>query len=278
MRIHHIRNATMLVESGERRILIDPMLSPKGAMPSFRFFASGGERNPIVELPEGAMQLMDDATEVLVSHEHLDHIDPPAIAWIKKKNLTVWASEVDAPSLRSKGLNVRALESGEWDVSVEVIPAKHGPGVVGWLLGAVAGFYMAIEGEPGFYWTGDSVMTPRVKEAIARLSPEVIVAPAGSANFGRGPSILFEEPELLQLAKLAPGKVIFNHLEALDHCPTTRDGLLARLKREGLHENVFIPRDGEVVEIEQTYSPAKPGVSPGSKPGIQKWVALKITG
>lgn len=278
MRIHHIRNATMLVESGERHILIDPMLSPKGVMPSFRFFAGGGEPNPTVDLPDDAMQTLEKATEVVISHEHIDHIDPPAIAWIKERDLTVWASEVDAPSLSSKGLRVRTLESGEWDVKVEVIPAKHGPGVLGWLIGAVAGFYIAIEGEPGFYWTGDSVMTAKVVDAIERLKPEMIVAPAGSANFGRGPSILFEESELVELVRMAPGKVLFNHLEALDHCPTTRRGLLARLEREGLRAKVSIPEDGEVVEVEQSYKPVNPGPSPRSKPGIQKWSSLKITG
>lgn len=278
MRIHHIRNATMLLESGSHRILIDPMLAAKGAMPSFRLLASGGEPNPTVGLPEGAMALIDSATEVIVSHEHLDHLDPPAIAWIIEQDLTVWASEVDAPSFRAKGLRVNTLESGDWDIAVEVIPARHGPGVMGWLMGPVAGFYIAIDGEPGFYWTGDSTMTPGVKEAIARLSPEVIVAPAGSANFGRGPSILFEETELIQLARMAPGKIIFNHLEALDHCPTTRDGLLAGLKREGLHHKALIPEDGEIIEIELTYSPMKPGRSPRSKPGIQKWISSKLAG
>jgi L-ascorbate metabolism protein UlaG (beta-lactamase superfamily) len=35
MKIHHLRNATFVIESGDHYILIDPMLSQKGELPSF---------------------------------------------------------------------------------------------------------------------------------------------------------------------------------------------------------------------------------------------------
>ena len=36
--IHHIRNATLVIETENEVILVDPMLGPKGTMPSFTFF------------------------------------------------------------------------------------------------------------------------------------------------------------------------------------------------------------------------------------------------
>ncbi|WP_366935430.1 hypothetical protein [uncultured Christiangramia sp.] len=41
-----------------------------------------------------------------------------------------------------------------------------------------------------------------------------------------------------------------NHLEAVNHCPTTRTQLREKLAENGLLEKTFIPNDGEVIEIE----------------------------
>lgn len=86
-------------------------------------------------------------------------------------------------------------------------------------------------------------MTDSVRDAVERLQPDVIVAPAGAANMGIGGDILFSVDELVQLARLAPASVVFNHLEALDHCPTTRAGLHERMDAEGLSDRVHIPRN-----------------------------------
>ena len=42
--------------------------------------------------------------------------------------------------------------------------------------------------EPSVYVTGDTVLTREVTEAVSRLRPDVVVAPAGAAIFGIGDS------------------------------------------------------------------------------------------
>ena len=59
---------------------------------------------------------------------------------------------------------------------------------------------------------------------------------------------LFPFQQLLQLANQAPGALIFNHLEALDHCLVTRQQLRAALPLEK-YPKVHIPQDGELIEI-----------------------------
>ncbi len=56
----------------------------------------------------------------------------------------------------------------------------------------------------------------------------------GAANIGVGSDILFSVEEFVTLIKRTSGEVVLNHLEAIDHCPTTRDGLRQRIKAEGL--------------------------------------------
>lgn len=216
---------------------------------------------------------------MVITHEHPDHFDRPALRWVKERGLPVWASVMDAPSLRRKGLDVRELRDGALGMAVEVVPSRHGRGLLGWLMGPVAGVYLAHPKEPSVYLTGDSVLTDNVLSAIDRLRPDVVVAPAGSANMGFGADILFSIDELVTLARRAPGQIVFNHLEALDHCPTTRRDLEERVSAEGIAARAHVPADGEAIVFER--HDASPHASPRAThlaPGFQKWVTARLAG
>lgn len=278
MEIQQLRSATMLVSFGTHRLLVDPMLAKVGAMPGFKMFGPGRKRNPLVPTPEQTKDALAQATGVLITHEHPDHFDLAGRAWTKASGLPVWANRMDVPRLRRKGLDARPLEDGELGVELEVVPSRHGRGLLGWLLGPVAGYYLAPQGEPSLYVTGDSILTDSVRDAVTRLRPDVVVAPAGAANMGIGGDILFSVDELVELARLAPGDVVFNHLEALDHCPTTRAGLRERMRAEGLSDRVHIPEDGEVLRFDRasTHRPATRAVE--LQPGLQKWMTSPLAG
>ena len=53
--------------------------------------------------------------------------------------------------------------------------------------------------------------------------------------------------DLITFVRKAPGKVIANHLEALNHCPTTRLQLKQILKENDLLSKTFIPDDGQTL-------------------------------
>ncbi len=280
MKIRQLRNATILLCLGAHRLLVDPMLSAAGAMPGFKIFGGGKRPNPLVPLPACADEALATVTGVIVSHEHPDHFDRAALRWARERALPVWTNDVDAPSLARKGLDVRALRDGALGLAIETIPSRHGRGALGWCMGPVCGYFVAHPDEPSVYLTGDSVLTDRVLEAIARLRPDVVVAPAGAANFGLGGDILFSVDELLELARAAPGEVVFNHLEALDHCPTTRAGLRARVAAAGLDGRAHIPDDGEELAFTRT-NEARREHHPragAARPGLQKWLTAPFAG
>ncbi|MBF7090110.1 hypothetical protein IUY40_00955 [Flavobacterium sp. ALJ2] len=54
--------------------------------------------------------------------------------------------------------------------------------------------------------------------------------------------------DIIKFIALAPGKVFANHLEALNHYPTTRTELKAALTANNLLSKTSIPNDGEYVE------------------------------
>lgn len=279
LRLHHLRNATARLDIGPHRLVLDPMLAEPGALPGFRLVGGARRRNPLVPLPPGAATLLDEATGVLITHEHPDHLDRAGRAWIRDRALPVWASRIDVPNLRRRGLDARPIEDGVLDVAVEVVPTRHGRGWLGWLMGPVSGLYLAPRDGPSLLITSDAVLTEALLAAVARLRPDVIVAPAGSANMGVGGDILFSVEELCTLARQAPGVVVFNHLEALDHCPTRRDELRDRLAEEGLLERARIPEDGEVLTLGAAGArPVAPEPGPARAPGLQKWVSARLAG
>lgn len=84
----------------------------------------------------------------------------------------------------------------------------------------------------------------------------------------------------MELARRTDGKIVLNHLEALDHCPTTREGLRERMSAEGLADRTFVPEDGEelVFARDRSRSRAVPRTMAEERPGVQKWVASRFAG
>lgn len=285
MKIYHIRNATMVLELGAQRLLVDPMLGDRGQLPSFKMVGAERHRNPTVALPEGAWAELEGCTGVLLTHEHhVDHLDEQARQWILARGLPVWCSPFDLPRLKRYGFDARLLEDGALGMRAAQIEATHGRGLFGWLMGPGVGFYLEHPDEPSVYLTGDTVLTQAVKDTIKTLRPEVVIAPAGAANFGIGPDILFSVSELVELTMLAQqqgAKVVFNHLESLDHCPTTRAALRELMSARGLDAGVFVPEDGERLTLDRQRaepSPALalPKVQALGQPGLRKRVAARL--
>ena len=73
-KIQLIRNATMKLTYAGKTFLADPMLSAKDAMDPF----AGIARNPTVELPFQAQEVIQGADGVIISHYHPDHFDKAA--------------------------------------------------------------------------------------------------------------------------------------------------------------------------------------------------------
>jgi L-ascorbate metabolism protein UlaG (beta-lactamase superfamily) len=112
-----------------------------------------------------------------------------------------------------------------------------------------AGLHLQLPGEPSIYITGDTIYTDDVARALTELNPDITVFPAGSASLDVGGPILMPLEEILRFIQDAPGKVIANHLEALNHCPTTRSQLKQELEKRHLMSKTFIPLDGETITI-----------------------------
>ena len=78
MNITLVRNATLILDTPAGRLLVDPMLDPAGARPPIEDTANP-VRNPTVELPLPADEVVRNLDAVLVTHCHEDHLDDTAV-------------------------------------------------------------------------------------------------------------------------------------------------------------------------------------------------------
>ncbi len=252
MKIQHLRNATMVLETNDSVLLIDPMLGAKGSLPPFAFLKSKPKRNPTVPLPENSGDVLERVTHCLITHKHPDHIDRDAMQYLIAKNIPVICSVLDAAFFRKKGLNVtQTLEYWQktdfLDGKIEGIPARHGYGFVAKPAGNVMGFYLELPNQPSVYLSSDTIYTENVEKVLRDYQPDISVVAAGSARFDLFKPLLMTVADVLRFIKDAPGKVIANHMEAVNHCPTTRMELAALVAKQGLEDKIHIPKDGEVM-------------------------------
>ena len=264
MKIHHLRSATFIIESGADSILIDPMLSNQGQLPPFAYFRHKSVRNPTVALPGNASRLLGKVTHCLITHsqtfgiralQHTDHLDKPGETFLRNNNIPVTCRKQDAAYLENYGINVvKALSYWQperfLDGEITAIPARHGYGWIHRFMANGAGFYLQLPEEPSIYISGDTVYTRDVERVLSQFRPDIAVMAAGSASMDIGKPILMTMEDMVAFVKTAPNKVVANHLEALNHCPVTRSHLRQTLDDHGLLPKTFIPDDGDSITIE----------------------------
>lgn len=254
LKIHHIRNATMILETETAVILVDPMLGERGFMPSFTLFRHKAKRNPTVPLPQNINVPLEKVTHCLITHQHPDHLDNKAIQFLRKKNIPVTCSLKDEKALKKRGLNiVQTLKYWERQAflggTIKGIPAKHGYGFVSKLMGNVIGFFIELPNQKSIYLSSDTIYTDSVDNVLHNYKPDISVLACGTAQFDLFKQLIMNVDDILKFVKNAPGKVIANHMESLNHCPLTRKDLKTMLTNDELRDKVFIPEDGETIEI-----------------------------
>ena len=237
MNITLVRSATLILETRAGRLLLDPMLDPAGARAPIEGTANP-VRNPTVELPLPAAEVVRGLDAVLVTHCHKDHFDGTAERLLPR-DVPVFCQPEDEERLRAVGLEARPVEDAlDWNgLTLHRVPARHGTGEVAEALAPVSGFVL-----DDLYLAGDTVWYGEVERTIERFRPRVAVVNAGGASFLEGGLIVMGADDVREVALRVP-TVVCVHLEALNHCHLTRAALAAAVP------GAVIPRDGETVSV-----------------------------
>jgi len=248
MKLQLIRHATLLLEYGGLRILVDPMLSDQGANPPIPG-TPNERRNPTVGLPLPA-DAFTESDLVLVTHLHKDHWDDAAAALLPK-TMPILCQPGDEGTFNDAGFAAArpvGMSTEFRNVEVSLTGGRHGTGEIGKAMGRVSGFVLQAKGEPTLYLAGDTIYCEEVEQALDGFKPEVVVVNAGGARFLAGDPITMTPEDVLSVCRKAPdATVVAVHMEAINHCVVTREHLRSALAATPYADRVLIPEDGEQV-------------------------------
>jgi L-ascorbate metabolism protein UlaG (beta-lactamase superfamily) len=254
MKITQIRNATLVVETGGVRFLVDPMLSDTETLPPFANTPNGDRRNPLVALPVPA-ETLADVDAVIVTHTHLDHWDPAA-AGILPKTLPFFVQhQADADKIGADGfsdLRLLSADSSFEGVALTKTPGQHGSEEtmrkIGDRLGQVCGVIFRHPDEPVLYLAGDTVWNTLVADTLAQQRPDVVVLNAGDAQINGMGSIIMNAADVAHVARAAPdAQIVATHMEAVNHAMLSRSDLRDFARQEGFDARLSVPEDGETL-------------------------------
>lgn len=236
-RLTLVRHATLILELGGRRFLVDPMLDDVGERPPVANTAND-RRNPLVPLPVPATEVVADLDAVLVTHLHSDHLDDGATR-VLPRDVPVFCQPADEEHLRALGLDAEPVDDTltHDGITIARTGGRHGTGKVADELGPVSGFVV-----DDVYIAGDTIWCDDVAEAIGRHRPKVAVVNGSGAHFLDSEPIVMTTDDIREVVARVP-QVVVVHLEAINHCYDSR-----ALVRTAVPEAI-VPEDGETITI-----------------------------
>lgn len=252
MKFTQLRNATVIIEYAGKRMLVDPMLAPKGTHPAFAGTPNSDKRNPLVDLPI----TMDDVVAVdavIVTHTHLDHWDGTAEE-VLPKDIPIFAQhEQDAQKIEAAGFRDVRILNGETEldgIRLVKTPGQHGSDyaieTLGQRLGQVCGVVFQHPQEKTLYLAGDTVWNQYVAANLEQYRPEVVILNSGDARIDAVGPIIMGKQDVYEVHRAAPdATIIASHMEAVNHAMLSRQELRAFLAEKGMTGSVLVPEDGE---------------------------------
>ncbi|MGO3131767.1 MAG: MBL fold metallo-hydrolase [Alcaligenes sp.] len=261
VKVQLIRNATVKIDFSGTTFLVDPMLSAKGEFPGFPDTYRSELRNPLVDLPFSAKDVLESVEAVVVTHTHTDHWDEAAQKAIPKSLPVFTQNEADATIIRSQGFkDVRVLDGSTTfnGVTLSKTGGQHGTDL--WFadparseaMGPVMGVVFTAPKAKTVYVAGDTVWRPEVDQALEQHKPDVVILNTGSAlmsGFEQHPIIMGKQ-DALQAAKAAPNAAIVAvHMDVVNHMSLSRKQLREFVQENRIQDRVMIPEDGESLKF-----------------------------
>ncbi len=261
VQVQQIRNATVKIDFAGTTFLVDPMLSAKGAFPGFPGTYRSELRNPLVDLPFSADEVLKSVEAVVVTHTHTDHWDEAAQKQIPKNMPVFVQNDADAKTIRGQGFkDVRVLKGTTTfnGVKLSKTGGQHGTDLFyadperAQMGGSVMGVVFSAPKAKTVYVAGDTVWRPEVDQALAQHKPDVVILNTGSAlvsGFEEHPIIMGKQ-DTLQATKSAPkAAIVAVHMDSVNHMSLSRKELREFVQDNKIQDRVVIPEDGEVMKF-----------------------------
>ena len=257
MKIHQIRNATIIITYNNKRFLIDPWLGPKGYMDGFSGAMNSDIRQPRVDLPISIDKIVD-VDAVILTHFHPDHFDEFAVSALDKNIPFFVQNDTDKQIIENYGFNdVRLISESGTDfegIKLFKTQCQHGRyeivkpmcEKIGMPYDAM-GIVFKSDAEKTLYVAGDTIWYDEVKRAIDKYNPQVIITNACGATVlvGEGERLIMDIDDTKAISSYAKNStIIASHMDTVSHLTVTREDI----KSLNLN-NVLVPFDNETLEF-----------------------------
>ena len=258
MRIHQLRNATMIIEYSGKRFLTDPMFAPKEGV------NGDGVDEPIIDmpwplhdLPLPPKDIIKNIDAVILTHLHNDHFDKFAQE-VLPKGIKIFVQDIyDKFALEKEHFNnIEILDENgtEFDgIKLYKTECMHGIREYAEPLFLANGMRWEAMGvvfkggnEPTLYLAGDTVMFDGIKQAIDVYKPKYIIVNAACTQVGCMPTIMGID-DIKELHEYYPeGKLIASHMDCVGFATLSR----ADLRASEVKDYIYPPADGEMMLLD----------------------------
>lgn len=255
MKIHQIRNATIIITYADKKFLIDPWLGPKDYMPGFEGAYNSDVKQPRVDLPISIDEIIRDIDAVILTHFHPDHWDKFAVDALHKNISFFVQSDSDAKIIQDFGFSDIKILSSDGTlfekISLYKTECQHGRReIVKPLCESMGmtydsmGIIFKANGEKTLYVAGDTIWCDEVKKTIDKNQPDVIIINSCGARLLNNERLIMDLEDAKDISKYAPkSTIIASHMDTVSHLTITRDDI-----RKLNLNNIVIPEDNEKLE------------------------------
>lgn len=195
----------------------------------------------------------------LGTHSYFDHFDKAATKALSDTS-TMYIQPADSVAFHNEYgfTNTKIInDSIKIDgITINRTTGVHGRGTLKTLMGKVSGYILKAPENPTIYIVGDCLYTPEILANIEKYKPEWVIINSGGAialplSTEEG-TLIMNEKDVVDLIKDSPAdcRFIAVHMEAIDHCQTTRSILRNEANKAGISQNkLLIPSDGEIIRL-----------------------------
>lgn len=253
MKLHQIRNATIIIEYGGLRFLIDPMFAPKEAYPPITI-----NPWPYHDLPMSPKDIVKNIDAVILTHLHIDHFDKYAQNALSNDTKIYVQDIYDKNALEKENfhnIEVLAYEGTKaGNVTLYKTDCLHGirffaePVFLGnGMRWEACGVVFKSENEPTVYLAGDTIWYEGVKESIDKYNPKYIIVNAACAQTEHSGALNMGIEDIRELHTYAPqAKLLATHMDNVGHATICR----RNLRESDVNDYIYAPADGEIMTLE----------------------------
>ena len=255
-RITHIGTATMLIEIGPIRLLTDPVFDPPGGTYHFGY----GTSSKKLTLPALRAEEIGKVDAVLLSHDHHeDNLDRAGRTLLPNAKqvltTTAGAKRLGQPTIGLKPWQSTTIRSGDSEIKLTAVPARHGSLGSHLIVGETTGFVLEWPEQKhgALYISGDSVWFNGISEIAKHFRISAAVLHIGKASFPITGLVwfTFSAKEAVQVARaLNPDTIIPIHYEGWKHFREPRAQAEKEFLAAGIQDKVQWLPLGQPVDLE----------------------------